>query len=336
MMASASESVKLPRIGFLGTGRIGIRRMQALLESGLVEAVAVADPSPEMVHAALELAPLATAVDGLDGLLAENLDGIVIATPSALHAAQSIAAFEAGRAVFCQKPLGRTEEEVAAVVEAARRADRLLGVDLSYRHTTAMTAIRELIRRGDLGSIFGIDLVFHNAYGPDKPWFFKKELSGGGCVMDLGVHMVDLALWALDFPTVVSATGHLFSQGQPIARDSDTVEDYATATMTLETGTVVRLTCSWHLHAGRDAVIEADFYGTEGGASLKNLEGSFFDFAAWHHTRTASRQVGEPDAIWPGGATLGWARSLAASNHFEATAENFTKISAVLDQIYAR
>jgi predicted dehydrogenase len=336
MMASASKSIKLPRIGFLGTGRIGIRRMKSLLESGLVEAVAVADPSPEMVHAALELAPLATAVDDFDGLLAENLDGIVIATPSALHAAQSLAAFEVGLAVFCQKPLGRTEAEVAAVVEAARRADRLLGVDLSYRHTTAMTRIRELIRREDLGSIFGIDLVFHNAYGPDKPWFFKKELSGGGCVMDLGVHMVDLALWALDFPAVVSATGHLFSQGQPIARDSDTVEDYATATMTLETGTVVRLTCSWHLHAGRDAVIEADFYGTEGGASLKNLDGSFFDFAAWHHTRTASRQVSEPDAIWPGGAALGWARSLAASSHFEATADNFTKVAAVLDRIYAR
>jgi predicted dehydrogenase len=154
--------------------------------------------------------------------------------------------------------------------------------------------------------------------------------------MDLGVHMVDLARWALGFPDVVSATGHPFSHGRPIARDSDTVEDYATATMMLATGTVVRLTCSWHLHAGRDAVIEADFYGTEGGASLKNINGSYLDFAAWHYTKTASRQLAEPEANWPGGATLEWAEKLATGTRFDPAAYNFTKVSAVLDRIYAR
>lgn len=325
-----------PRVGFLGTGRIGIRRMKSLLDSGLIEAAAVADPTPEMLDAALELAPGATVADSQADLLALDLDGIVIATPSALHAAQSIAALDAGLAVFCQKPLGRTEQEVSAVVDASRRADRLLGVDLSYRHTAGMAQIRQLIRRGELGSIFGIDLVFHNAYGPDKPWFFNKALSGGGCVMDLGVHLVDLALWTLDFPDVVSVAGHLFSQGAPIARDSDTVEDYATATMTLAGGTVVRLTCSWHLHAGRDAVIEADFYGTEGGASLKNVSGSFLDFAAWHHSKTTSRQLAEPEDAWPGGAALEWAEKLASGGRFDPNADDFTRVSAVLDRIYAR
>jgi predicted dehydrogenase len=272
----------------------------------------------------------------LEGLLAQDLDGIVIATPSALHAGQSIAALEAGIPVFCQKPLGRTEAEVSAVVDASRQADRLLGVDLSYRHTIGMGRIRDLVRRGDIGKVFGVDLVFHNAYGPDKPWFFNKELSGGGCVMDLGVHMVDLALWALDFPEVVSTTGHLFSQGNPIAQDSDTVEDFATATMTLATGAVVRLTCSWHLHAGRDAVIGADFYGTGGGASLSNLDGSFLNFGAWHHTKTTSRQLAEPDAAWPGGAILEWAQKLAAGSRFDPTTDEFTRVAAVLDRIYAR
>ena len=336
MSALASAAPTKLRLGFLGTGRIGIRRMKSLLDSGVAEAVAVADPSPEMVDAALELAPGARIVDGLDALLTQSLDGIVIATPSALHPAQSIAALRAGLAVFCQKPLGRTEEEVAAVVEASRRADRLLGIDLSYRHTAGMSRIRELIRQGELGCVFGIDLVFHNAYGPDKPWFFNKEMSGGGCVMDLGVHMVDLALWALDFPDVASVTGHLFSQGIPIARDSETVEDYATATITLASGTVVRLTCSWHLHAGRDAVIEADFYGTQGGASLKNLNGSFLDFGAWHYTKTTTRSLAETDSSWPGGATLEWVNKLASGTRFDPAAHDFTKVSAVLDRIYAR
>ena len=77
-------------------------------------------------------------------------------------------------------------------MDAAREADRLLGVDLSYRHTEAVRRIKALIDDGRLGDIFAADLVFHNAYGPGKPWFFDKNQSGGGCVIDLGVHLVDL------------------------------------------------------------------------------------------------------------------------------------------------
>jgi predicted dehydrogenase len=189
-----------PRLGFLGTGWIGRHRMAAILETGLVDVAAVADPSPEMAAEALKLAPGAAHVDGLDALLDAGLDGVVIATPSALHAEQSITALERGAAVFCQKPLGRSAAEVRAVVDAARAADRLLAVDLSYRFTAGMAEIRPLLQGGELGRLYACDLVFHNAYGPDKPWFYDPVLSGGGCVMDLGVHLVDLALWALDFP----------------------------------------------------------------------------------------------------------------------------------------
>src|SRR5215218_9099775 len=111
-----------------------------------------------MVAEALDLAP----------------DGIVIATPSALHAAQSIQALKAGAAVFCQKPLGRNAAEVEAVLAAATSADRLLGVDLSYRFTEGMRKIREQVRSGALGDIYAVNLIFHNAYGPDKAWFYDR------------------------------------------------------------------------------------------------------------------------------------------------------------------
>ncbi|WP_174297746.1 Gfo/Idh/MocA family oxidoreductase, partial [Sphingomonas bacterium] len=103
----------LPRIGFLGTGWIGRHRMAAMLATGVVEAAAIADASPDAAAQAQALAPGATLVDGLDAMLALGLDGIVIATPSALHADQSIAALAAGAAVFCQKPLGRSAAETA-------------------------------------------------------------------------------------------------------------------------------------------------------------------------------------------------------------------------------
>lgn len=326
----------LPRIGFLGTGRIGLMRMQSLLEEGIVEPAIVSDPSDEMLGAAQQLVPQAVSAASLDEMLERDLDGIVIATPSALHAEQAIRALERGVAVFCQKPLGRTAGEVETVINAAQAADRLLGLDLSYRYTAGMEQIRSVVRSGALGDVFAADLVFHNAYGPDKPWFFDKALSGGGCVMDLGVHLVDLALWTLDFPEVTTVTGHLFSKGAPIARDSATVEDFAIATMTLATGAVVRIACSWHLHAGRDAVIGAEFYGPRGGASFSNVGGSFLDFNARHHTGTRSVSLADPPDNWSGRAISAWAKQLGENPGFDASARQFGVVADVLDRIYMR
>ena len=322
-----------PRVGFLGVGWIGRHRMQAMLATGSIEAVAISDPSPEMVAEAATLAPDAVAVDDLDAMLALGVDGVVIASPSALHAEQSIRALEDGAAVFCQKPLGRDAGEARAVVEAARAADRLLGVDFSYRYTSGMQAIAGLVRAGDLGRVFAVDLVFHNAYGPDKPWFYDRARSGGGCVMDLGVHLVDLALWALDWPVVDTVESRLFSAGQPLA--GDVCEDFAAASLTLAGGAVIRLACSWRLNAGCDAQIGATFYGTDGGAALRNVGGSFYDFVAERYRGTASEPLAQPQVDWGGRAAEDWARRLEGDRCFDDQAMRLVDVSRVLDRIYA-
>jgi predicted dehydrogenase len=322
-----------PRIGFLGTGWIGRHRMQAILATGAVEAAVIADPSPEMAAEAQRLAPSARLVSDLDALLATGVDGVVIATPSALHAEQSMRALERGVAVFCQKPLGRTAAETQAAVDAARRADRLLAVDLSYRFTEGMRRIRDLVSTGELGRVFAADLAFHNAYGPDKPWFYDPALSGGGCLMDLGVHLVDLALWTLDFPDVTTVSGNLLTAGEPPA---GRVEDYAVATLELATGSIVRLACSWRLHAGRDAVISAAFHGTAGGAALHNVDGSFYDFTAERYRGTAREPLVTPPDEWGGRAAADWALRLAAGERFDPAAERLVDVARVLDRIYGR
>ena len=325
-----------PRVGFLGVGWIGRHRMQAILETEAVEAVAVADPSPECAAEAAKLAPGARQVGGLEDLLDLAVDGVVIATPSALHAEQSVAALERGAAVFCQKPLGRNAAEARTVVDAARVADRLLAVDFSYRFTEGMRRISEIVRSGELGSIQVADLVFHNAYGPDKAWFYDPALSGGGCLMDLGVHLVDLALWVLDFPKVKGTSAALFSGGEQLGGRTDRVEDYASAAFLLETGTLVRLACSWRLHAGREAVISASFYGSEGGAALRNVGGSFYDFTAERYRGTATETLTSPPDAWGGRAAADWATRLAAGERFDPAAERLVDVSAVLDRIYGR
>lgn len=325
-----------PRLGFLGTGWIGRHRMEAIVKTGAVQVAAIADPSLDMAAEAQKLAPDARLVSTLDELLDAGVDGVVIATPSAMHAEQSIQALQRGAAVFCQKPLGRTAAEVRAVVAAARSADRLLAVDLSYRFTEGMERIRQLLASGELGQIYAVDLVFHNAYGPDKPWFYDPALSGGGCVMDLGVHLVDLALWSLDFPQVTSISSKLLAGGKPIAGHGDTVEDYAVATLELETGAVVRLACSWKLQAGREAEISAAFYGTQGGAALRNVGGSFYDFTAEHFNGTVSETLASAPDDWDGRAAADWARRLAAGKGFDPSAEKLIEVSQVLDRIYGR
>ena len=321
-----------PRLGFLGVGWIGRNRLEAVAQDGRADIAAIADPSEDLVNKAAELAPGAALAASLDDLLELDLDGVVIATPSALHAEQSIRALEAGLAVFCQKPLGRHAAEARLVVETARAADRLLGVDLSYRYTAGMQTVRELIQSGELGDIYGVDLTFHNAYGPDKSWFYDRQQSGGGCVIDLGIHLVDLATWVLDFPVVTNTWSRLLREGKPLAENE--VEDFAMAGLELSNGAAVQLACSWRLPAGCDAVITASFYGTKGGASFRNIDGSFYDFRVERFHGTQRETLVEPPDDWGGRALLAWAEKLKNNRAFDVEAHHFVQVAEVLDLIY--
>jgi predicted dehydrogenase len=319
-------------LGFLGTGWIGRNRMEAMLATGGAKAVAICDPDRKMAAQAQELAPDAQIVASFDELLACKPNGVVIATPSALHAEQCLQAFEAGAAVFCQKPLGRTAGEVKAVIEVARAADRLLGVDLSYRYTAAMHAIRGHL--AELGQPFAANLTFHNAYGPGAGWFWDPKLSGGGCLIDLGVHLVDLALWMFDFPELLDAHATLLRDGR--AAHEDEVEDFALGELKLANGVIVRVACSWNLSAGRDAVIEASFYGTQGGVQMRNDNGSFFDFSAELFEGRNTERIASPPDDWGGRAAAEWVRKLAAGEGFAGSTTGLLDTARALDRLYGR
>lgn len=325
-----------PRLAFVGTGWIGFNRMKALVGDDSCNPYAVSDPVKENVRRAVEIAPDAIVCSTLEEVIEAGPDGIVIATPSALHAQQSIQALNAGIPVFCQKPLARTATEAYEIIETARKKNKLLGVDLSYRFTDGMQKIYSIINEGILGRIYAADLVFHNAYGPDKPWFYDPVLSGGGCLIDLGIHLVDLALWTLDYPGTMKVCSTLRSNGRRIADIKLESEDYVSAQFETSTGAVVRLTCSWNLPAGKDAEIKASFYGTNAAAVFENIDGSFYDFATYLNHGTSSKVISMPPDDWGGRALIHWTRQLQKNDEFDSNINSYLNVAEVTDKIYGR
>jgi predicted dehydrogenase len=321
-----------PRLAFVGVGWIGRSRMEALVRSGSGDVAAIVDPLPQMASDARLLAPQAAVFTSIEDALHQGYDGIVIATPSALHAEQAVRAMEAGHAVFCQKPLGRNHQETARVIDTAKRNDVLLGVDFSYRYLDAIAAMRPHI--AEIGDIYAVNAVFHNAYGPDKAWFYDASLSGGGCLMDLGIHLVDMVLWLLEYPSITAVNGSLLRKGLPV-RDRDDVEDYASALLTLDNRTNVSLACSWGLPLGCDAFIEVSLFGTEGGVSLRNVNGSFYDFAAHRYRGTRCELLHQPPDDWGGKALVAWADELARDNRYSPAMDSVVQVASVIDAIYS-
>lgn len=320
----------LPRLGFLGVGWIGRHRMEALARDELAQVAAMADPHDEALEAAAEVAPQAAQAESLEGLLEHELDGIVIATPSALHAEQAVAALEQGLPVFCQKPLARDAEETRRVLRAARKADRLLAVDLSYRHVEALQAAQTIVDQGEVGLLHSVDLVFHNAYGPDKPWFTQPELSGGGCLIDLGTHLVDLALW------LTGATTYEVETARMLSLQGHEVEDHATAELTLGGEVRARLACSWFQSAGGECAFECTARGSDGAVSVRNVGGSFYDFRTEFWRGISVEPLVEPPDPWGGRAIGTWARQLVGSCHYDPAADELELVAEVIDDVYAK
>src|SRR5690606_10674248 len=201
----------------------------------------------------------------------------------------------------------------------------------------AFEEIQRLVSSKEIGDIFAVDLVFHNAYGPDKEWFYDFSRAGGGRVMDLGVHLVDYILWCLGFPESRDVNSSLFHKGLELQEQEEQVEDYASVSMTSAEGTLINMQCSWHISAGQDAVIEARFYGTKGGAAVKNVNGSFYDFTAEKYHGTQKQTLVSLPDNWGGRAGVVWADRLSAGEgHDAAAAEELILTAEIIDRIYGR
>lgn len=323
-----------PKLGFAGVGWIGKNRLMAINERQIAEIKAAVDPDDEAVQEVRKEIDDVQHISSFEAMLNKDIDGIVIATPSALHADQALEALKKGKAVFCQKPLGRNREETERVVNTAREQNLLLGVDFCYRHIRAAQEVKEVVHSGELGNIHAVRLTFHNAYGPDKSWYYDPSLAGGGCLMDLGIHLVDLLFWVLDEDEIHYPEGQMYQKGNLLSNRDEQVEDYVATQFSVGKNISVQLSCSWNLPVGRDAVIEAAFFGEKGGAVFRNVDGSFYDFTAEKLVGNSVERLAGPPDEWGGRAAVEWSSKLAESNQFDPAAEQYIDVAHALDLLY--
>jgi predicted dehydrogenase len=272
------------RVGVIGLGFAGATALKCYNTLPNVQIVALAGLEEERLAQLGTIFAIPHLYRHYEELLArDDLDAVSIGVPNHLHAPVAIAALARGLHVLCEKPLARTSEEASAIVQAATKANRVLQVVFNHRERNDVHTLKRYIDEGQLGDIYYAKAYWMRRHGIPGAgsWFVNKEMAGGGPLIDLGSHILDMALYLLNEPSVVTASASTYNklgmQGvgiDPGARKSGAenryeVEDLATAFLRLSTGATLLLESSWATHSSAQNDYGIVLYGTSGGAEMR-------------------------------------------------------------------
>ena len=273
------------RVGIIGAGGIAryahIRGFQAQEDA---EVAALCDVKQDRLKQVAEEYQIPKTFTDWQDLLQEDLDAVTICLPNYLHSEVVVAAVEAGKNVLCEKPLAINAAEGKRMVEAARRAGKKLMVGFSRRFRQESQILKGFIDRGELGDIYYIKATNFRRRGIPGAggWFTTKKLSGGGVLIDIGVHNLDLALWFMGHPKPLFALGFTYQKFSHLKRIPTTfgdmdekgvvdVEDMALGLVRFESGASLYLEVSWAAHLGGGGKGDFHIFGTRAGATLSPL-----------------------------------------------------------------
>ena len=284
-------------IAIIGCGLIGKRRAQIAHQSSGDEVVIVADVDESRAKTlADEIGCLAT-MDWERVVCRDDLDVVVVATPNKYLMPVTVAALKTGKHVLCEKPPGRNFSETEEMVAAAKEAGKVLKVGFNHRHHPAIWKAHEICERGEIGPLMFIRAVYGHGGRPgyDKEWRADAELSGGGELLDQGVHLVDLCRWFLgDFSEAIGFTSTYFwdlgyfenSDHRLLTADRNPpsaishqpsairhrLEDNAFALLRTPSGQVAQFHSSWTQWKNR---FSFEIFGRDGYVRVEGLGGSY-------------------------------------------------------------
>ncbi len=255
------------KIGIVGCGLIGNRRAQVAGEEG-DEVVLVADIIPERA----QKTAAAIGCDWTDRCqeVADHpgIEAVVVATVNKSLLPVTLAALKRGKHVLCEKPLGRNAQEAQAMVAAAQAHHRVLKVGFNHRFHPAIWQAHELAQAGKIGPLMSIRAVYGHGGRPgyDQEWRGNRDLSGGGELLDQGVHIVDLCRWFLgDFSQVSGMLGTWFWKVAPL-------EDNGFALLRTMAGQIAMLHTSWTQWKN---LFRFEIFGLQGFLGVEGLGGSY-------------------------------------------------------------
>lgn len=256
------------RVGVIGAGAIAqVVHLPLLKELPGARIEALCDIHESKARVLADRLDVARVCHDHEALLASgDVDAVVICSPNHLHQEQTIAALEAGMHVLVERPLALHEEGTRAVLDAAEAADRTLMVGFNNRFRPDTRGVKSFVSSGELGDIFTIHGTwFNRKTRPRRATWRHRRATGGGVFMDLGIQVLDLCLWMLDYPEPVGVCAHL----HPGERMD--VEDSAAVLVRLDTGATVSVQVTWSLLAERDRH-HLRLLGTTGTASTHPLK----------------------------------------------------------------
>ncbi len=266
------------RLGIIGAGMIGRIHLNACRQCKGVEVVAVCDVhSGRLRQAAAEFGVPHTFAGYRDLLAAEVVDAVAICTPNNTHMPIALAAFKAGKHVLCEKPLALNARQARRMVEAGKRARRILMSAQSARYGDGATLVKRLAEGGRLGEVYYGKCMWLRRAGAPRGWFQDVKQSGGGALIDLGVHAIDLMWWIMGQPRPASAYGvtfdHLGRRGQGrgdwgvnYGPGKFSVEDQVAGIVRFEDGRALGIDISWAAHTGEAYWVR--LFGTKAGVQL--------------------------------------------------------------------
>ena len=274
------------RAGVVGLGWAGRQHMAAYAGSPDVELVGIAGMEAEALQELGDQYGIVAEQRHRDwkALIASaELDVLSIATPTTLHAPIAVAALDAGVHVLSEKPMAENAGVAQTMVDAAKRNGKVLDVLFNHRRRGDVKALKKLVDAGMLGDIYYAKAGWLRREGIPGlgSWFTRRATAGGGPLMDLGVHMLDMTLHLLHEPAVRTATAAVYAEFGPRGRGGASmtgktgvenspydVEDLSTAFLRLEGGGTLLLESSWAQWIPRDQCY-VTLYGSEGGASIE-------------------------------------------------------------------
>jgi predicted dehydrogenase len=257
------------RVGVLGTGAIAqIVHLPILIDlpAARVEGVCDIDGNKAAAIAGRLSIPRVFASDQ-DLFESDDIDAIVICSPNHLHERQVVTALRAGKHVLVERPLALDARGAEAAVEAAEKADRTLVVAYNNRYRPDIRGVKSFVTAGELGDVFTIHGTwFNKKVRLRRPtWRHRKATAGGGAFMDLGVQVLDLCMWLLDYPEADRVCAHMHP-GEDVE-----VEDAASVLVALKDGSVISVQVTWSLLAERDRH-HIRVFGTAGSATTHPLQ----------------------------------------------------------------